>query len=64
MVPAQIKQGLSSLSSILLIIAISGLGIKTSLKEVAEVGWKPFGLIVLNTLFLAGFIIIAIYYFN
>jgi uncharacterized integral membrane protein (TIGR00698 family) len=63
-VPIGVKQGLSSLSSILLVIAISGLGIKTSLKEVAAVGWKPFGLIVINTLFLAGFIIVAIYWFN
>ena len=63
-VPTEIKQLLSSLSSILLVIAISGLGIKTSLKEVAAVGWKPFGLIVANTLFLASFIILAIYYFN
>ena len=61
-VTPQIKQGLSSLSSILLVIAISGLGIKTSLKEVAAVGWKPFGLIVANTLFLAGCIIVAIYW--
>jgi uncharacterized integral membrane protein (TIGR00698 family) len=60
-VPIQLKQGLSSLSSILLVIAISGLGVKTSLKEVAAVGWKPFGLIVANTLFLAAFILIAIY---
>lgn len=62
-VPTEVKQGLSSLSSILLVIAISGLGIKTSLKEVAAVGWKPFGLIVANTLFLAAFILAAIYYF-
>jgi uncharacterized integral membrane protein (TIGR00698 family) len=40
-----------------LIVAISAMGMKTSLKELAVVGWRPVALMVAETLFLAGIII-------
>ncbi len=38
-----------------LIFAMSAIGIKTHLKQIASVGWKPVALMVIETLFLAGF---------
>lgn len=58
--PVDIKSGLSSLSGLLLVVAISALGVKTSLKEITSVGWRPFVLILASTVFLAGFILIAV----
>lgn len=52
-----------SLSSYLLVIAIAAIGVKTSLKQVLSVGWRPVALMASETLFLAGLIIIGIMFF-
>lgn len=52
-----------SLSSYLLIIAIAAIGVKTSLKQVLSVGWRPVALMASETLFLAGLIIMGIMFF-
>ena len=36
-----------------LVAAISGIGMKTQLKELATVGWKPIALMIGETVFLA-----------
>ncbi|ARD45203.1 putative sulfate exporter family transporter [Colwellia sp. PAMC 21821] len=52
-----------SLSSNLLVIAIAAIGVKTSLKQVLSVGWRPVLLMGGETLFLAGLIITGIMIF-
>ncbi len=52
-----------SLSSYLLVIAIAAIGVKTSLKQVLSVGWRPVALMASETLFLAGLIIMGIMFF-
>ena len=59
-IPNELKALLSTLSSWLLVIAISALGVKTSLGEISSVGWKPLALILINTAFIATYIIAAI----
>jgi uncharacterized integral membrane protein (TIGR00698 family) len=53
-VPAEIRAGASSLSQTFLVIAIAGVGLKTSLKDVTQLGWRPVAMILLVTLGLAG----------
>ena len=59
-IPSELKTLLSTLSTWLLVIAISALGVKTSLSEISSVGWKPLVLILISTLFIAIYIIAAI----
>lgn len=53
MVPAEVTQGLSTLSRTCLVVAISALGLKTSFQQLASAGWRPFVLILSETLWLA-----------
>lgn len=53
-VPAVLQTGASGLSQAFLVMAIAGVGLKTSLKEVTQLGWRPVAMIVLVTLGLAG----------
>ena len=57
--PSIVETFLSSVSSWCLIVAIAALGIKTSLQEVAAVGWRPLVLVVSSTVFIAIYILIA-----
>jgi uncharacterized integral membrane protein (TIGR00698 family) len=43
-----------------LVLAISALGIKTVLADVASVGWRPIALIVVETLFVGSFVLAAL----
>ena len=54
---------LSESSRWFLITAIAGLGIKTSFQKLVTVGWRPVILLVLETLFLAAFIVTAMNFF-
>ncbi|MDO6564386.1 putative sulfate exporter family transporter [Amphritea sp. 1_MG-2023] len=51
--PAMITDSMIDISRWCLIVAMVGLGMKASFKELAEMGWKPMLLMTLNTLFLA-----------
>jgi len=42
------------LSQACLIAAMAAIGLKTHLREIVAVGWKPVALMVIETLFLAG----------
>jgi len=44
-----------------LIAAISALGVKTHFSEIVEIGWKPVVLMVLETLFIAGLVLLVIW---
>lgn len=49
-VPAVVSDAGTNLSHYFLVIAITAIGIKTDLKSVLEVGWRPFALIVIETI--------------
>lgn len=55
-----VQQFGGELSRWFLIIAISALGMKTRLKELATVGFKPVLLMLLEALFLAGLVLLAL----
>ena len=52
-VPKVVQTGASDLSQAFLVLAIAGVGLKTSLKDVTELGWRPVILIVSVTIGLA-----------
>jgi uncharacterized membrane protein YadS len=51
---------LSDLSRNCLVLAIAALGLKTSFQQLAQAGWRPFALLVVETLWMAAFVLIAI----
>ena len=52
-VPSLIQAAASDVSQAYLVLAIAGVGLKTSLKEVTQLGWRPVAMIFLVTLGLA-----------
>ncbi len=56
-VPAEVGKGLSDFSRLCLVVAISALGIKTSFEQLAKAGWRPFSLLLVETLWMAGFVL-------
>ncbi len=59
-VPAVVQTGLSDISRACLVIAIAALGMKTSFRQLARAGWRPFALLLVETLWMAGFVLAAI----
>ena len=55
-----LQQGLGQLSRACLVVAIAALGMKTSFKQLARMGWQPVKLIVAETLWLAAFVLLAL----
>jgi len=55
-IPVIATEKLTDLSRVALVMAIAGLGMKTSLKELSKVGWPIVGLVVSETAFIALFI--------
>ncbi|WP_169545909.1 YeiH family protein [Sneathiella aquimaris] len=56
LIPPTVTDGLKTLSSACLVTAIAGLGMKTSLREIAKVGWPIVILVISETIFIALFI--------
>lgn len=52
LIPSLVATGAVSLSSWLLVIAISALGVKTNMKAMLELGWRHVAVVVVETLFL------------
>ena len=52
-VPTPMKEGMSDVSRWCLVTAIAALGVKTSFKDFAGLGWRPIGLMVAESVFLA-----------
>lgn len=52
-VPGSVQSGASSLSQAFLVVAIAGVGLKTSLQDVTQLGWRPVAMMFLVTLGLA-----------
>ncbi len=59
-IPASAAASMTDLSRWCLVTAIAALGIKTSFKKLAVVGWKPVILMVSETLFLLGLVLASI----
>lgn len=59
--PRELSQGLSLASRACLVLAIAALGIKTSFQQLARLGWRPIALIVAETLWLALFVLAALF---
>ena len=59
-VPAQVQTGLNDVSRACLVIAIAALGMKTSFMQLARAGWRPFMLLLVETLWMAAFVLAAI----
>lgn len=60
-VPAEVGKGLSDFSRLCLVVAIAALGIKTSFQQLAKAGWRPFTLLLVETVWMAVFVLIAIF---
>jgi uncharacterized integral membrane protein (TIGR00698 family) len=60
LIPPEILQALKSISRWCLVTAISALGMKTSLKAMAAVGWRSIALIVAETIFLATLVLVIV----
>lgn len=61
-IPGLIRDSLISLSSLCLITAIAGLGVKTSLQSLFQFGFKPLVLIILETTVLALWILAGLFW--
>ena len=53
MVPHTVQSAASDISQAFLVLAIAGVGLKTSLQSITQLGWRPVAMIVLVTLGLA-----------
>jgi uncharacterized integral membrane protein (TIGR00698 family) len=61
--PVWLIEIIRALSSNLLVVAIAAIGVKTSLKQVISVGWRPVLLMGGETVFLASLIVASILFF-
>jgi uncharacterized integral membrane protein (TIGR00698 family) len=61
LIPSSIQQSLQTLSTWLLVISMSAIGMKARLKDFATVGFKPILLMVSETVFLAVLVIVFIF---
>ena len=62
-IPDAIVQVMQKLSSWCLVVSLVAIGIKTSLKQIVSVGWKPVFLITMETVFFASLILTGILLF-
>ncbi len=60
LVPASVQQLGNDLSRWALVIAISALGMKTQLRQLAAVGFKPIAFMIGETVFLAGLVLVLL----
>jgi len=59
-VPPELARWLSDLSRWCLVIAIAALGVKTSFRQLADLGWMPVVMIVGETLFIAALVLAGV----
>lgn len=63
LIPESIRLIIKSISSYCLVVALTAMGLKTSLRKIASVGWKPIVLVVAESIIFAVFILVGIYLF-
>ncbi len=59
-VPAMVVQSASTVSNWCLVAAIAALGMKTSLRDLAIVGWRPIALMAFETMWIAALVVVAL----
>lgn len=57
LLPPFAQTGLNEISRGCLVTAIAALGMKTSVQQLAQAGWRPMALIIVETLWIAGFVL-------
>jgi uncharacterized integral membrane protein (TIGR00698 family) len=57
---APVQAGFNDVSRACLVTAIAALGMKTSFAQLARAGWRPLALIVIETVWIAGFVLAVI----
>jgi uncharacterized integral membrane protein (TIGR00698 family) len=62
-VPQALASQLGQVSRWCLVIAIAALGVRTSLGQLAALGWRPFAVLVVETMWLAGTVLLALHWF-
>jgi uncharacterized membrane protein YadS len=55
-----VTEGVKTVSSDCLVVAIAALGMKTSFKDLIAVGWRPVALMALETAWIAGLVLAAV----
>lgn len=58
--PTEVAQGVSAFSRLCLVMAIAALGLKTSFEQLAKAGWQPITLLLIETVWMALFVLAAI----
>jgi uncharacterized membrane protein YadS len=56
--------GAGDLSRWLLVTAIAAVGLKTSFEKLLNLGWKPLLMLVLETAFIAAFVLVAVFHLS
>lgn len=59
-IAAPLQSGASEVSRWCLVAAIAAIGMKTSLKDMAVMGWRPVALVVAETAFIAGAVLLGL----
>ena len=59
-IPNAWQAAINDISRICLVVAIAALGIKTSLPALAQAGWRAFALLLVETLWLAAWVMVAV----
>jgi uncharacterized integral membrane protein (TIGR00698 family) len=61
LISSTVQSALNATSRACLVTAIAALGMKTSFQQLARAGWKPMALILVETLWIAGFVLCLIW---
>jgi uncharacterized integral membrane protein (TIGR00698 family) len=64
LIPKAVSAAANDLSRALLVTAIAALGMKTSFGELAKVGWRPVALMVLETAWVGGLVLLAVLFWK
>jgi uncharacterized membrane protein YadS len=59
-----ITEAANAVSRWCLVTAIAGLGMKTSFKDLMTAGWRPVALMVFETVWIAGVVLVAVQFFT
>jgi uncharacterized integral membrane protein (TIGR00698 family) len=62
--PPGVAQWLGEASQACLVVAIAALGVKTSLKSLAELGWQPMFMLLAETVWIAVFVLTALFFID
>lgn len=60
-IPTQVASWMSTASRACLVTAIASLGVKTSFQALASLGWRPVGMLVAETVWIAVFVLVALF---